>query len=63
MQADVLRQREVEDEAAALAVLGDVADAFVQALARGLTRHVAPADADRPLSLLVRPVKASISSV
>ena len=38
MQREVLGERELEHEAAPLAVLGDVADARVEALARGLAR-------------------------
>ena len=46
-QGEVLRQREVEDEAAALAVLGDVRDAVADHAARAGVGHVVAADDDR----------------
>ena len=46
MEGEVLGEREVEDEPAALAVLGDVPDAVVEDLARARTGYVSPGDDD-----------------
>ena len=46
MQREVLGEREVEHEAAALPVLRDVADAEVDDVSRARARHVAAGNAD-----------------
>ena len=55
MQRDVLRDLEVEHEAASLTVFGDVSQARVEMLMHRLPRHVLARD----LHLVVGPVLAS----
>src|SRR5207247_9680313 len=55
VEAAVLRDRELEDEAAALAVLRDVPEARVEHLARAGVRDVAAGDRDPPPARLAQP--------
>ena len=63
VQRQVLGEREVEHEAAHLAVLGDVADARVEALARADAVMSSAPDGDLARLHLRRPVRASMSSL
>ena len=57
MQGEVLGQRELEHEAAALAVLGNVTESLVEMLRRTGVRDVEPADAHAATGRLDQPTK------